>query len=322
MRRGDGGGARARAASERGAGESNRGASGERLVPGMAGGSGGGGAPVIVDVWAGNLAAEMDRIAALAGTYNHVAVDTEFPGVVARPVGEAGGAPDAGYQTLRCNVDMLRMIQLGISLSDGEGGVPTGVRCWQFNFQFSLESDMYAEDSIELLERSGLDFKEHERNGISVAEFGELLTSSGLVLNDEVKWVSFHGGYDFAYVLKVLTATALPQGETGFFALLEAYFPQLYDVKYLMRRAGGAGLHGGLNRLADHYKVPRVGTMHTAGSDSLLTLHVFFRMLRESFGGAIDDEHEGILYGLGVASTPYPGGYEADAAPRAVKAAA
>lgn len=41
-------------------------------------------------------------------------------------------------------------------------------------------------------------------------QFGELLTSSGLVLLDEVKWISFHSGYDFGYLLKLLTNAPLP----------------------------------------------------------------------------------------------------------------
>lgn len=64
---------------------------------------------------------------------------------------------------------------------------------------------MYAQDSIDLLIRSGIDFSRNEREGIDVNEFGELLTSSGIVLNDDVKWISFHSGYDFGYLLKVKT---------------------------------------------------------------------------------------------------------------------
>ena len=51
---------------------------------------------------------------------------------------------------------------------------------------------MYAQDSIELLTKSGIDFKRHEERGIDVAHFGELLMTSGLVLSDRVKWISFH----------------------------------------------------------------------------------------------------------------------------------
>jgi len=39
--------------------------------------------------------------------------------------------------------------------------------------------------------------------------------TSGLVLMDEVRWISFHSGYDFGYLLKVLTCAALPSDENG-----------------------------------------------------------------------------------------------------------
>jgi CCR4-NOT transcription complex subunit 7/8 len=262
----------------------------------------------IVDVWAGNLAAAMDAIAAAAGTYRYVALDTEFPGVLARPVGAAASAPDARYQALRANVDMLRMIQLGITVSDEEGGRPA--RCWQFNFKFSKRTELFAVDSVELLEQSGMDLAAHERDGVDAMEFAELCITSGLVLNDEVGWVSFHGGYDFAYLMSVLTACPLPREERDFFVLLEAFFPALYDVKYLIGRVERPGLYGGLNRLAEHYSVERVGKAHQAGSDSYVTLRVFLSLLGDAFDGEIDDELEGILYGLGIASPTYPAAYE------------
>ena len=51
---------------------------------------------------------------------------------------------------------------------------------------------MYAQNSIDLLTKSGIDFKRHEDYGIDVLDFGELLISSGLILSDEVRWVTFH----------------------------------------------------------------------------------------------------------------------------------
>ena len=36
--------------------------------------------------------------------------DTEFPGVVARPVGEFKSTTDFQYQLLRCNVDLLKVL--------------------------------------------------------------------------------------------------------------------------------------------------------------------------------------------------------------------
>ena len=57
--------------------------------------------------------------------------------------------------------------------------------------------DIFAEDSIELLKSSGIDFIKFEECGIDVQYFGELMMMSGLVLNEEVKWISFHSSYDF-----------------------------------------------------------------------------------------------------------------------------
>lgn len=45
---------------------------------------------------------------------------------------------------------------------------------------------MYAQDSIELLKNSGIDFVANEARGIDVHRFGELLMSSGIVLSEEV----------------------------------------------------------------------------------------------------------------------------------------
>jgi DNA replicative helicase MCM subunit Mcm2 (Cdc46/Mcm family) len=45
---------------------------------------------------------------------------------------------------------------------------------------------MYAQDSIELLKQSGIDFAQNETRGIDVRHFGELLTVSGVVLNEDV----------------------------------------------------------------------------------------------------------------------------------------
>lgn len=66
-------------------------------------------------------------------------MDTEFPGVVARPIGEFRSTADYQYQMLRCNVDLLRIIQLGLTFLDESGKTPGGsYTTWQFNFKFNL----------------------------------------------------------------------------------------------------------------------------------------------------------------------------------------
>lgn len=65
--------------------------------------------------------------------------DTEFPGVVARPIGSFKTSSDYHYQTMRCNVDLLKIIQIGITLADAQGNYPPDVSTWQFNFKFSVK---------------------------------------------------------------------------------------------------------------------------------------------------------------------------------------
>lgn len=57
---------------------------------------------------------------------------------------------------------------------------------------FSYREDMYAQDSIDLLQNSGIQFKKHEEEGIDPLDFAELLMTSGIVLMDNIKWLSFH----------------------------------------------------------------------------------------------------------------------------------
>lgn len=253
----------------------------------------------IRDVWKHNLEEEFRTIRKVVQKYHYVAMDTEFPGVVARPVGEFRSTADYQYQLLRCNVDLLRIIQLGLTFMNEDGKTPLGYSTWQFNFKFNLAEDMYAQDSIDLLQNSGIQFKKHEEDGIDPLDFAELLMSSGIVLMDNIKWLCFHSGYDFGYLLKLLTDQNLPAEESDFFELLRLYFPTIYDIKYLMKSC--KNLKGGLQEVADQLELRRVGPQHQAGSDSLLTGMAFFKMREMFFEDNIDNaKYCGHLYGLGT----------------------
>lgn len=239
---------------------------------------------------------------------------------------------DYHYQTMRCNVDLLKMIQLGITLFSEDGSVPPAlasdgqpyssnhlpVPCtWQFNFRFSLENDMYAQESTNLLAKSGIDFHMHETNGIEPHEFAALLITSGLVLSDDVHWISFHSGYDFGYLMKIMLFQPLPGNETDFMKLLKIFFPSLYDIKYLMKHASrnqtandtpltpqaaqiiaNLGQKSGLQDIADELEVKRMGIAHQAGSDSLMTGELFWRMRLLVFNGNINKAYSGQVWGL------------------------
>mmetsp|Transcript_20178 Transcript_20178/g.56079 ORF Transcript_20178/g.56079 Transcript_20178/m.56079 type:complete len:388 (+) Transcript_20178:421-1584(+) len=236
----------------------------------------------IRNVWAENVEEEMRAIRALVDKYPYVSMDTEFPGVVAKPVTESYTS-DYHYKSLKVNVDLLKIIQLGLSFSDEQGNLCKECPCWQFNFAFDLDGDMFAQDSIDLLVNSGISFTDHATRGIDPQLFGELLMVSGLVLDDRVKWVTYHAGYDFAYLLKILTTKDLPADEKGFFELLRVYFPTIYDIKYMTSLCDGHRFMGGLQRLADDLGCQRLGAEHQAGSDSLLTKDAFFALIRAKF---------------------------------------
>ncbi|KAG9152411.1 hypothetical protein Leryth_015811 [Lithospermum erythrorhizon] len=229
----------------------------------------------IREVWSDNLEEEFQLICEIVDEYPYIAMDTEFPGIVLRLLGEFESSNDYHYQTLKDNVDMLKLIQLGLTFSDEDGNFPTcgsDKYCvWQFNFcEFNLNEDVFATDSIELLRQSGIDFRRNNEKGIDARRFGELLMSSGIVLNETVCWA-------------------------GFFSLINMYFPVIYDIKHLMKFCNS--LHGGLNKLAELLEVERVGVSHQAGSDSLLT-SCTFRKLKESFLANRSDS---------IAKIPLPG---------------
>lgn len=256
----------------------------------------------IREVWMDNLDDEFQLIRGVVDDYPYVAMDTEFPGVVLRPVGNFKTSSDYHYATLKANVDLLKLLQLGLTFSDEDGNLPTcgtdKFCVWQFNFrEFNVVDDVYANDSIELLRQSGIDFKKNNEDGVDASCFGELLMSSGIVLNPNIHWVTFHSGYDFGYLLKLLTCQNLPETQSGFFNLINMYFPTVYDIKHLMKFCNS--LHGGLNKLAELLEVERIGICHQAGSDSLLTACTF-RKLKESFFSGSTEKYAGVLYGLGV----------------------
>jgi len=112
---------------------------------------------------------------------------------------------------MRCNVDLLKIIQVGITFADEEGNFPQECSTWQFNFKFSVKcvfsptllvaslvlifsasDDMYSQESLEPLQKAGFDFQRHEEFGILPNDFAELMITSGLVLMPETKWISFH----------------------------------------------------------------------------------------------------------------------------------
>ena len=60
-------------------------------------------------------------------------------------------------------------------------------------------------------------------------------------------------GYDFGYMIRILSGENLAVEESQFFVLLKLYFQNIYDVKYLMKSC--KNLKGGLQEVADQLEV-------------------------------------------------------------------
>ncbi|KAF2306018.1 hypothetical protein GH714_009459 [Hevea brasiliensis] len=128
---------------------------------------------------------------------------------------------------MKFNVDNMKIIQLGITLSD-ENGIIAGT--WEFNFKFLIETEVfYDPKSIE-----------------------------------DLKWLTFHGLYDLAYMVKLVTKKPLPVSMLDFTEIIATVFGCcVLDVKYMARFYDD--LHRGelgLEKLAKILGVKRVGGSH------------------------------------------------------------
>lgn len=244
------------------------------------------------------------------------------------------------YQTLRCNVDLLRALQVGLTPFTSEGELvhpncPEAINgsgymngfpapcTWQFNFRFSPETEMIPEHQFEMLSDGATDFALQEKQGIDPEEFGALLITSGLVLTDDVHWLSYHSGYDFAFLTKMLLNQVMPDDEEEFLMYNRLFFPQLYDIKYLLRHPvrNNTVNNSPLNQkiaqilakverstlideMAADFGVKRIGHPNQAGSDSLLTGELFWKIKQHVFNGEIDEEkYSGQIWGITALSS-------------------
>lgn len=129
---------------------------------------------------------------------------------------------------------------------------------------------------MDLLRKSGFDFDRHKAKGIPHQLLAEYFTTSGICYNPNLNWITFHGGVDFGYILKVVTGTELPKDHLQFFELMTSIFCNYFDIKEMKRDIDH--LSGGLSKVAKELCIDRIGTMHQAGSDSLVTSKVFFKL--------------------------------------------
>lgn len=267
----------------------------------------------IIEVYDNNFVKEIKRLGALLESYPYIGMDTEFPGTVYPCPNYSQGFY---YKYIKINVDKLKLIQLGITLFNEKGETPPEGSTWQFNLRFNHEKEPHSADSISMLTHCGIDFSQLSKKGIHYSTFSEYFIISGLILNDQVKWISFNGLSDFAYLLRLVINSNLPENENDFLSTLNIYFPTCYDIKILL--SNSENLKGGLNKIAQQLGVDRIGEIHQAGSDSILTGEVFFKILKSSVVSRDEIlKKKNIIFGVGIGADENETFYYTQFAPEA-----
>lgn len=266
---------------------------------------------VIKNVWKYNVYKEFIRINELLEQgFTNVAMDTEFPGFLY----DCGGQeinPDIIYQVVKMNVDKLNPIQVGMTFSNDKGEKPEGTNTWQFNLCFNVKTEAHSPDSINLLNDAGIKFEEMAEHGIDHMIFGDYLMSSGLVVNTDVHWITFHGCYDFAYLMKSLLNSPLPESSSEFTNFLQHLFPVIWDVKVLINDFV-EWKNDSLSKLATKLDLKRSGITHQAGSDALLTSNIFYRIMQLKYPSGFPESYCNKVFGLSFGGTINKVDYQTD----------
>ncbi|KAL8536038.1 hypothetical protein ACS0TY_011609 [Phlomoides rotata] len=152
--------------------------------------------PIVVrEVWEENLEYELNLIRRSVRRFPIASVDTEFPGTVFDTKHAFSSlSPAQLYFLMKPNVDLLNLIQLGLTLSDPHGNLPTlgtdSHYVWQFNFRnFDPDRDRHDPEAISLLKTQGIDFAKNKHLGIDSGSFGAKFTKYGLGPGSGLTWI-------------------------------------------------------------------------------------------------------------------------------------
>lgn len=122
--------------------------------------------------------------------------------------------------------------------------------------------DEIASFALDLLTTAGIDFGKLKKEGIHPNTFAEHLFSSGicitlvslgLVLNEDLTWVTYRGTYDLFYLLKLATSQPLPESFPAGMDCLNKYFPHFFDIKCMLQDLPIP--EGSLSSIANYLKV-------------------------------------------------------------------
>lgn len=233
--------------------------------------------PSVVNVYSYNFEEHMYSLKENLVHYTCISLDTEFPGFIYDQSNSSGTA----YERTKLNVDIMQLIQVGISLS-----TPSGDRCstvYQFNLKWNIDIANYSAPSVQMLASAGLDFAGCAQQGIAHSDFSQALQWLGILHNPFYTFVAFDGKYDFAYLVSLFSSDQygkkpLPDTVEEFMKYVTYYFPCILDLKVIA--ASLFRFNGGLRALDNALGNASLRLYHQGGYDALVTTNCFHAMLK------------------------------------------
>ncbi|PQM40328.1 putative CCR4-associated factor 1 homolog 11 [Prunus yedoensis var. nudiflora] len=195
----------------------------------------------IRSVWQHNLDSEFALVKDALADYPFVSFETKFPFTLFEV-----DSPEDQYQIMKDSVNVRNIIQLRLTLSDGDGNLPDFCTdccyVWEFNFRdFDIYRDFHSEDAnaIELLKGQGIDFLRNKAKGILSSDFVTMMLKSRMTQDrrSRLTWVTCPGFYDLGYLIKILHWEELPNDVDSFMKLVDRYLgKRVYEFKSLPER--------------------------------------------------------------------------------------
>ncbi|POW23391.1 hypothetical protein PSHT_00257, partial [Puccinia striiformis] len=149
---------------------------------------------------------------------------------------------DFDYKTSCCNGDLLRIIQLGMTLCNENGRKPEGKCVWQFNFLMICMR----------LTR----LNSYKPLGPTPSEMNNKESITNILVYFSSQPVSFDLKTSSG---SMVTLVNMPVSETESLDLLETWFPCMYNIKFLMRSC--KSLRGELNKVTEALNLLTAGTV-------------------------------------------------------------
>ncbi|KOB73411.1 Ccr4-associated factor [Operophtera brumata] len=231
----------------------------------------------IKNVWNHNLHEEFRVIRQVVKKFHWVAMDTEFPGVVARPIGEFRSTADYQYQLLRFHRSTAELR----AAVQGARGTRHRTSGYLMKLCKNLKGGLQeVADQLEL-RRVGPQHQAGSDSHLTGMAFFKIKEGGLQEVADQLE-----------------LRRVGPQHQAGSDSHLTGM--AFFKIK-----------EGGLQEVADQLELRRVGPQHQAGSDSHLTGMAFFKVkaynlnsgLQKIFFDGNIESTSGHLYGLGA---PFP----------------